>query len=203
MLPRSAGGLPVPYVARWVGEEALRIRPCRFARGQFALFARESWVGRSPPLFGWMDPRRQREVVRLGRCQVCRVMLPRLGGRGVRWLVDFLVAPIVGRPETFVSFEPWTCAECLRYALRVCPGMLRASCPGWPVGALVDVLAVRDARVVVTVVQPEGVLTGRPPCVSYLAIEPLEFVRVPAETFLELGPEAALESLGEPVRVAA
>ena len=48
-LPRSEGGLPVPYVATWEGEDEMRIAPCPYAEGRLAVFPIEGQLGRTRP----------------------------------------------------------------------------------------------------------------------------------------------------------
>lgn len=204
-LPRSAGGLPVPYVAQWEGEEDMTIEPCEYALGQRSVFPLHgSQVGLTRPVFGVMEPSRQREVVMDVRCQVCRLKLPPIDdaetGGEIHWLIDLLHEPDTMRGHR-LSLEPWVCDDCLVYALQVCPGLVM---PGArqnlrqmaePRDALRRVLAVRSANCVATTIKPMGNIKGQPPCVSYLKIEPLRYVRVAAYHLLEYGPAAIRDML--------
>lgn len=116
-LPRTKSGLPVPYVAQWEGEERLRVAFDPHVRAE-ALFSSPRRDGGDATL-GLMEVSRQREVVSRGLCQVCRARLdPR--DRFVAGLFE----PTRDRGQ--LIREPWCCTACLAFALRVCPGLLRA-----------------------------------------------------------------------------
>jgi hypothetical protein len=151
-LPRTDGGLPVPYVAAWSGEETTRVAvdPV-LARAldyrEPAAFSSDAPAGARPTL-GVMDPARQRRVVVERLCQVCAVELgerhrPNPPWREPLWLVDLrrrggddgegaqLGQDLggqtirIGRRMAPLIFEPWVCEDCLAYALQVCPGLLK------------------------------------------------------------------------------
>lgn len=206
-LPRSAGGLPVPYVAQWEGEDEMLVAPCQWADGKPAIFPVRSGLGITRPVFGVMDPSRQREAVRAVLCQVCHVQLGPMSdvlepGREPLWLIDMLHEPDTLRGHK-VALEPWVCDDCLVYALQVCPGMLARSSKVEretivdPTLLLKNVLAVWTANVFGTSVIPGGNLKGRPPCIGYLKIEPLVFTRTRATYLLEYGPAAIRQMLLE------
>lgn len=114
--PRTARGLPVPYVAAWTGEMPFAVRSCPFAGGRVALTeSGRRFTG--TPVLGEMNLTRQREVIARGMCQVCAARLD----TKVRWLVslfegDTSVGPLVR--------EPWACASCLAFALGACPRLV-------------------------------------------------------------------------------
>jgi hypothetical protein len=195
-LPRSSGGLPVPYVAIWEGEDLMRIARCDFTYGSPAIFPLNGFqVGRTRPVFGVMEPSRQREVAITVRCQVCHVQLPwisdELDDEGeVHWLADLLHEPATMRGHR-LALEPWVCDDCLYYALQICPGLVAGKKP------LRHVLAVWTANVIGAVVAPGGNLKGRPPCVGYVKIEPLRFVRIAVGHVLEYGPATLRAMLHE------
>lgn len=191
-LPRSAGGLPIPYVASWEGEDEYVIRPCRWSLGKPAVFPARELVGVTRPVFGIMDPARQREVVADVRCQVCHFKLPaidvdRVDDQPFNWLVDLTHEPRTMRGHRLV-LEPWVCDECLPYALQVCPGLLGR-------GRLRYVLAVFTAQMVAVTIKPHGNLEGKPACGGYHKIEPLSFHRLEAQLVLERGVEKLRELL--------
>lgn len=195
-LPRALGGLPVPYVAQWSGEEEMCIRIDRYADNQRAVFPRlPDQRGRGKPVFGVMEPSRQREVVATMRCQVCHKPLPGITNvlsplSQPLWLADMLREPLTFRGHK-LSLEPWVCDDCMVYALQVCPalvGLLPA-----PVGPgkrppLPHVLMVWTANLICTQAVMGGNLKRSRPAVSYLKIEPLRYARVEVPTFLRLGP---------------
>lgn len=210
-LPRSAGGLPVPFVAAWEGEQEMEIRPCPLVQGQKAIFpARGSLVGETRPVFGEMEPSRQRYAVASVSCQVCRLQLGPMtsdledGPRDPLWLVDMLAVPDT-LPGHRVAIEPWVCDDCLVYALQVCPGMLVRSTRlerrtvADPSLLLKNVLAVWTANVFAAHAIPGGNLRGRQACVGYLKIEPLRFLRMRASTVIEYTPSAIREMIADEV----
>lgn len=114
--PRTARGLPVPYVAAWTGEAPFTLRPCPFAGGRVALVE----TGRrftGTPVLGEMNVTRQREVIHRGLCQVCARPL----AAGVRWLASLFENDTPLGPTVR---EPWACASCLAFALCVCPRLV-------------------------------------------------------------------------------
>jgi hypothetical protein len=121
---RSAGGLPVPYVAAWSSENDRQIvRPCPLVQGKPAFFS-GGRRGDGDPVFGEMEPSRQRHCVIKRRCQVCN------GRASEQLLVDgrgTSHSTLVGGAWLKVVLEPWVCAPCLVYALRVCPGLVTKS----------------------------------------------------------------------------
>lgn len=197
----------MPYVAQWSGEDEMALRVCRYADSQRAVFPRKpDQVGRGKPVFGVMEPSRQREVVATMRCQVCHTPLPGItnvlvpGGRPL-WLADLLREPPTFRGH-HVSLEPWVCDDCMVYALQVCPGLIGAmwAAPELKRSPLGHVLMVWTANLICTTARLGGNLEGKPPAVSYLKIEPLRYARIPVETFLLMGPlelrrRAVLEGL--------
>jgi hypothetical protein len=185
--PRSAGGLPVPFVAAWEGEEEYSVQPCPWSFGKPAVFPKRTLVDVTRPVFGLMDPSRQREVAFGVRCQVCHIELGPMTeqlepGRQFQWLVDMRHEPRTMRGRQLV-LEPWVCDDCLVYALQVCPGLVGAK------RQRPNLLAVFAANLVGVTIVPHGNLEGHPPCGGYHKIEPLAFHRVRATTLLSYGDE--------------
>lgn len=199
-LPRSAGGLPVPYVAQWEGEERMRIEHC-YHVGADAIFPIAGpQIARTRPVFGVMEPARQREACAAVRCQVCRLQLSDISstleeGRELHWLVDMLHEPATF-PGHKLAMEPWVCDDCIVYALQVCPGLI-SPLPGQT--KLRNVLAVWTANLISPMIAPAGNLKGKPPCIGYLKIEPLRYLRISRSTLLEYGPVAIREMLRDEV----
>lgn len=197
-LPRSDGGLPVPYVAQWEGEEHMTIRPCPYAIGQLGVFPTDPEAfTRGRPVFGIMEPSRQREVCMAVKCQVCRGVLDPMTEElvptsSIHWLVDMLREPKTMRGHK-LALEPWVCDDCLVYALQVCPGLIGSKTPFRSMMvdkrvAIKNVLAVWTANVIAVTVHPGGNLKGKAPCLGYHKIEPLLYTRLSAVHLLSYGP---------------
>lgn len=197
-LPRSAGGLPVPYVASWEGEEEMRIEECPFVHNQRAVVPVHRRVGETRPVFGIMEPQRQREVTALYRCQVCRKQLPPIGEtprRTFLWLPAMLREPDTYRGHR-VCLEPWVCDDCLVYALRVCPGMvaspvpvdIRADLAAHVTRYPIDVLAVWTANLIAVIGRVKGESGLRVQgAVTYCKIEPLRYRRLRGDHLFDPG----------------
>lgn len=207
-LPKSKGGLPVPYVASWEGEEEMMIRADPLLFGQRAVFPKHgSKVGKTRPVFGIMEPSRQRECLMLFRCQVCHAKLAPIEDlvypeSEPLWLIDMLHEPDTMKGHN-LALEPWVCDECLVYALQVCPGMVKGIAPVVELEVIVDrrlllrnVLAVWSANAIGTMIEPHGNIEGQPRCIGYAKIEPLRFTRMSAATFLHYGPATVRDLLG-------
>lgn len=122
-------GLPVPTVALWSSELPdsawlWRWDPNVDREGLFTPGA----PGAGDAILGRMHPGRQRRSAIAVRCQVCDAQLE----PGVdAWVVvsqasTLRQVTIDGRDGTAtVVIEPWVCPLCLRFALAVCPGLLR------------------------------------------------------------------------------
>lgn len=173
-----ADGRPIPYVADWSSEVHETLRPEPLAENRLAIFSTGT-RGQGRPLLGVMNPARQREVMVLSKCQVCRRRLTKL------WMVELIEASTVIRGRTLsVLREPASCATCLRLALEACPH-LRSARP--------NVLLVRDRELIITLCRPTGVLEGDPRVpkagvVSYIKAAPTDFVRFTHQQFLERTP---------------
>ncbi|RKN43874.1 hypothetical protein D7294_09265 [Streptomyces hoynatensis] len=136
----GAKGLPVPFVAKWSGEEvtvggALTVRPDggglayrdaaagdRDRHGVlWARVVRAPGVGR--PDFRVMHPVRQRGAMLGLLCQVCGGPADR-SGKG--WLFVLGRPEVVGEgvsgwPEGLLCTKPPVCVPCARRAVRLCP----------------------------------------------------------------------------------
>lgn len=195
-LPRAANGMPVPYVAAWEGEDDMVVEKDEAADGAEAVFPRVPRVGKTRPVFGEMEPSRQRAVVRYVLCQVCAVELGPMWdtnqGQPLHWLIDMMHEPST-LPGHMLVLEPWVCDDCMVYALQVCPGLLGR--PGKKPPR--NVLAVRTSGVLAATIKPQGKLaeTRTKPCIGYLKIEPLEFRRIRIGHFLSYGPADIREML--------
>lgn len=112
-LPRDHRGFPVPYVAqRW---------PLVTPPPIDAMLGMTATADTSKPEeidLGHMDEYRQRRCWFHSVCQVCeRSIKP-----GSRWLAG----GVGDRPLEDLTFrEPYVCGSCLRYAVQVCPGLVR------------------------------------------------------------------------------
>lgn len=124
-LERDRRGLPVPYVNAWGdlnGVDGWYLDADPYVGGRTAAFFRDDRA--AGPNFLAQNPQRQREVSRLGRCQVCR--------RGVPWAERGLVYSSmstqvveIDRAAHVVISEPWLCPDCAVFAINVCPGLIR------------------------------------------------------------------------------
>lgn len=114
-------GFPVPYVAEWTDEAVTYIEyepelglPVVKTRGR---------QGVGQPVFGKMNPTRQRECVMRRHCQVCHHHLESHGWFVVHWVSKDPLGPLV--PDEPIIDEPPLCAPCARFSLEVCPGLTR------------------------------------------------------------------------------
>lgn len=149
-------GLPVPYVNRWGAESVDRLE-IRFDPhvGQIALFDNDQ--DELEPDFTAQNMQRQREVMALGLCQVCRRHIP--------WSRRFVVVSSMSAEEILlhgrrvvVVTEPWLDERCARFAIEKCPGLIRRT-RGDDL-ELVRVRRQRDAQLVVSRGWAEGHLEG-------------------------------------------
>lgn len=122
---RQDRGRPVPYVNRWGPEDAGRIRIAidPHVSGMPALFDDDG--DEQAPDFTAQNFQRQRECMTQGLCQVC--------GRSVPWSRRFAVLSVMstdridvhGYGSCVALTEPWLDEECARFALDVCPALIR------------------------------------------------------------------------------
>jgi hypothetical protein len=110
------GKLPVPFVAAWSSEDAIRVVPDPVVSGQPALF-RGGTRGLGTPMFGKMDESRVRRVVLRRLCQICAGSIGPTG-----YVVDSIKGTVGGDP---LLSEPLSCLRCFRIALALCPGIAR------------------------------------------------------------------------------
>jgi hypothetical protein len=123
---RRDHGLPVPYVNVWGSHEAPErwsIRFDRTARDVCAFLADDRSEG---PDFTRQSPQRQREVMIRRLCQVCarRLEVDELHLVLSPVSMQTAAVPELGGRVPLVS-EPWLCAECANFAVRVCPALIR------------------------------------------------------------------------------
>lgn len=180
--PRTARGLPVPYVAAWTGETPFVVRSCLFAGGRMALVeSGRKFTG--TPVLGEMNVTRQREVIARRLCQVCAAPL----GAGPRWLVSLFegdtgVGPMVR--------EPWACASCLAFALGACPRLVGQRRRAEDLFVLaVNEYEVAHRPVASLGVANDGDLAARmaaqhPTAVGYLLLIPTHFDVLDADAFI-------------------
>jgi hypothetical protein len=106
-------GLPIPYVAEWSSETEFVVPPpVDLDYGMVAVT--KGMYGYGEPLLGAMQPQRQRECMTERICQVCHTKLGNVvfmaGGNRLEWFT-----------------EPPCCLPCMRFAVQVCPGLVRGS----------------------------------------------------------------------------
>lgn len=120
-LARDARGYPIPFVAEWDGEDGPTTRgvremtlECGDLRWDGPVLWPDEPDGTGTPQLGKVHPTRQLRCHAEGLCGVCGLPLgePRIYVGG---LVD---------PQTYT--EAPIHAECARYSLQVCPGLLGA-----------------------------------------------------------------------------
>jgi hypothetical protein len=199
-LPRTKGGIPITFTVAWSSETGpvAREGPAAARAGRPPVCRRSSTAGRQGhgmPKLAVSDVARTRAVVLNGLCQACGRRLP---GRArppwrqhPRWLCDlrnrgqeirigFRTVPLI--------VDGWTCAPCLTYALRVCPGLvLKRVAQG---DARLRLLRVRDCEFVATLSQLEGDPAWLRdagldrPVVEWVKIAPPAFDVVTPEEFL-------------------
>lgn len=114
-LRRDERGYPVPVVAEWSSEQELQLPPPVDPQfGAIAVTRGEPGVGTA--MLGNMEPTRQRHAMLATRCQVCD-----------RDLRSSKFRFMAGGPMLDWFTEPWVCGPCMAFAVRVCPGLIRAT----------------------------------------------------------------------------
>lgn len=127
-------GRPVPWVTKWSGETSMD--PFTFAMNERAelhvvypdgpefrddhgyLWRREGVGRKGEPQFAQVNAHRQRQAMRVPRCQVCGSRLP--SDRPIRWLLPKNTMQVT--PEGAVTvFSPPTCEGCVPLARQLCP----------------------------------------------------------------------------------
>lgn len=117
-------GLPVPYVNRWgLVDDLTKIAIERDPNlGMPGVFYDDT--DDDVPDFNRQHMARQRECVTQGLCQVCSRFVP--------WSRRFLVIAAMsvetidlGGRRTPVVTEPWLDERCARFALEICPALIR------------------------------------------------------------------------------
>lgn len=110
------GAFPVPFVAAWSSEDAVRIAPEPLLARKPALF-RNGRRGLGTPSFGKMDESRVRRVILRRLCQICATPL-----RSEGYVLDTAKGSVGKDP---LLTEPLSCLRCFRIALALCPGIAR------------------------------------------------------------------------------
>lgn len=137
-LRSDSRGRPVPYINRWGPEQVERLSiaydPNIREMGVFFDDSREH-----TPDFTAQHMGRQRECMTRGLCQVCGRPVP--AGRHLLVLsaMSTRVVDVDGMGAVTVVSEPWLDERCARFALGVCPALLRRR-----TGEDLSVLLVRD-----------------------------------------------------------
>ena len=168
--------VPVPWVASWTSETGPVVRFDRLVDGPATFFV--GTQGEEEPIFGKMDPARQRRAALQGLCQVCG---KKLGRRKVLIEVgrEILQGPYAGR---VASMEPPTCVGCAADAVEFCPGVHRAR---------PRLLQVRRLGYIKTLVREapgetwEGYDPADPP-VSYVSVVALDYEVIEARALRDL-----------------
>lgn len=117
-------GRPVPFINRWGGEDAGRIRiDWDPAVGMAAVFYDET--GQTEPDFTAQHMARQRQCMTQGLCQVCARPVPWSRRRLVVSGISLEHVVVAGLGPRWVVTEPWLDDRCAEFALRVCPALIR------------------------------------------------------------------------------
>lgn len=135
----SAARPPVPYVARWSGEDRLSElvvipTPRGIAYADETVQDRDScgvlWArrplarGKGRPMLGYVHTQRQRSAMRRLLCQVCGLPADQ-DTRGVLWLLEDHREEEPDWPEEQVTVHPPVCAEHAALSARACPHLRR------------------------------------------------------------------------------
>jgi hypothetical protein len=126
-------GRPVPWATKWSGEEipepfhpmmdaagdiVLTYRDGNEDRDHGYLWRREGISRGGEPQFKQLNAYRQRASMRLPRCHVCGVRLPK--DSPIRWLVPAGAVETVPTGEVTLMSPP-TCHGCVELARELCP----------------------------------------------------------------------------------
>jgi hypothetical protein len=114
---------PVPYINIWSGEmpeDTWRLATDP-SLGMPGIFVPAGCRGLGEPDFTRQAPDRQRECMIGELCQICTAP--------AAWIVvsnSMSTKTIVYQgKKRLVITEPWICASCAKYAIEVCPGLIR------------------------------------------------------------------------------
>lgn len=116
-LPTTQAGVPVPHVASWSSERWAVARMDPLVENRWALFS-EGRQGRGRPLLASINEERQRQSVRLSRCQVCDVQY-----QPSELYVTTMATHVIeahGR-SLIATYAPPTCEPCLEFSTEACP----------------------------------------------------------------------------------
>ncbi len=186
-LPRTPGGIPITYTVAWTSERDVELRPDPLLRmlghgDALAIFA-GGRPGDGTPKLAITETSRQRRAAILGLCQACGYPIPMPTKRRPRWLADLRkngqTIAIGGRMLPLI-IDTWTCSECMAYALKVCPGLIRrrAESP-------LHLLAVRGFRLIATLERPDSIPASELPggAIGLVKIAPTDFDVLAADDF--------------------
>ena len=119
------GGVPVPYVASWSGEEHTFLGTCPYAR-RTAICQTQN-RGASKPKFGSPHMVRQRQAIALALCDLCGKPLK---SRTKVSLSQARPVPHAARPMDVLQVEPLLHKDCAAISLRHCPSLKRQVADG-------------------------------------------------------------------------
>jgi len=117
-------GLPVPYVNLWGAEDPTRMRIAYDRHTDSEAFFLDD-DDQEIPNFTRQNMGRQRECMVDGLCQVCHRQVPWSRRLLVisRMSVEPINVPQLG--DVVAIHEPWLCHRCARFAIDVCPALIR------------------------------------------------------------------------------
>jgi hypothetical protein len=124
---RDSHGRPVPHVNVWSAEKPDTSWIVRYdpVVADLAVQAPSGLQGIGAPDFTKQEPRRARWCTVRRRCQVCTAPV---GDDGLLVVASLSLERVyvdeLGT-ECDVVTEPWLCEPCARFALAVCPGLIR------------------------------------------------------------------------------
>lgn len=189
-LPRTKAGIPITYTVAWTGERGMVFKPDPLLnrlglRDRPAIFPPSGGQGEGTPKLSIVETSRQRRAAVLGLCQVCGHPIPEPSPRRPRWLADFTKGQSIriGASVVPLVIDTWTCPDCLRYALKVCPALIHRRREGF------HLLRVRGYRLVATFEMPDAPeLAAHAPkdgAVGLVKIAPTDFDVIEPDTWLE------------------
>ncbi len=119
------GGVPVPYVAAWSGEESIFLGTCPYARRTAICQVQNRGVGK--PKFGTPHMVRQRQAIALGLCDLC--------GKPLKTCTKVSLSqarpvPHAAQPMDVLQVEPLLHKACAAISMRHCPSLKRQIADG-------------------------------------------------------------------------
>lgn len=175
VLPRTAAGVPISFTVAYSSEKNFVLRPdpllvpLGIPVTTPAIFS-GGRRGLGEPIINVSDVSRQRACNVQGRCQVCGRRVP----AGARYIADLrnrgqtIRLSGVERP---LLVDSWTCLSCLRYSLRVCPGLAKRQ---------PDIFRCTKWELVATFERPDSVPEHELPrgAVGWVKVAPIVYERV-------------------------